>query len=287
MNRHSNDSVVVSYTPGPSLRHGRATGREMVRDLKASIGLSLQFAASDLRTQYRQMALGMFWAFLIPMANASIWLFIQSAGIVRVTGTGLPYPAFVVSGTLLWSIFMDAVNAPLQQTLAARQVLPKINFPREALILAGLAQASFNAAIKLVVMIAILWALGVTPGASMVLLPVTVGALLLVGMTIGLLLTPIGVLYLDVGRGLPLLLQFLMFVSPVVYAAPRHGWASTLFQWNPLTTLLSAARATLTGEWPTHWEAFGGIGLATLALLFFGWIAYRAAMPILVERMST
>ena len=286
MNRHSSESLVV-YTPGPSLGHGREVLSDMARDLKASIGLSLQFAGSDLRTQYRQMALGMFWAFLIPMANASIWLFIQSAGIVRVTETGLPYPAYVVSGTLLWSIFMDAVNAPLQQTLAARQVLPKINFPREALILAGIAQASFNAGIKLLVLILILWALDVTPSVSIVLLPITVGALLLAGITIGLLLTPVGVLYLDVGRGLPLLLQFLMFISPVVYAAPKHGWASALFHWNPLTTLLAAARSTLTGGWPGHWPEFAAILFATMALLFAGWVAYRAAMPILVERMST
>lgn len=260
---------------------------DMARDLGASVGLAIQFASSDLRAQYRQTALGVFWAFLLPMANAAIWLFIQSTGIVHVSGTGLPYPAYVVSGTLLWSIFMDAVNAPLQQTLAARQVLPKINFPREALVLAGSAQATFNAAIKLLVLVAILAVLGVVPGPSIVLLPITIGALLLAGTAIGLLLTPIGVLYLDVGRGLPLLLQFLMFLSPVVYAAPRHGWQSVLFQWNPLTTLLSAARATLTGEWGVHWGVFGVIVVGTLALLLVGWVAYRAAMPILVERMST
>jgi lipopolysaccharide transport system permease protein len=286
MNEHTREAV-VAYTPGPSFRDGRQVVREMARDFAASVGLAAQFASSDLRTQYRQTALGIFWAFLLPMANAAIWLFIQSTGIVRVAGTGLPYPVYVVSGTLLWSIFMDAVNAPLQQTLAARQVLPKINFPREALILAGLGQTAFNAAIKLLVLMAIVGSLGVAPGASIVLLPVTICALILAGTSIGLLLTPIGTLYLDVGRGLPLLLQFLMFLSPVVYAAPRHGWASTLFRWNPLSTLLSAARATLTGEWPTHWGAFVAITAGTLVLLSIGWIAYRAAMPILIERMGT
>jgi lipopolysaccharide transport system permease protein len=182
---------------------------------------------------------------------------------------------------------MDSVNAPIQQTLGARQVLPKINFPREALILAGMLQTSFNASIKLVVLIAAISLLGITPGLSIVLSPLMVAALILAGTVIGLLLAPIGTLYLDVGRGLPLLLQFLMFVSPVVYAAPKKGWAATLFQWNPLTTLISGARATLTNQWPSDWLAFGCILACLIALLIIGWAAYRAAMPILVERMST
>jgi hypothetical protein len=32
---------------------------------------------------------------------------------------------------------------------------------------------------------------------------------------------------------------------------------------------------------------FGVIVFGTLMLLLVGWVAYRAAMPILVERMST
>ena len=43
---------------------------------------------------------------------------------------------------------MDALNAPLQITTAAKPMLAKINFTRESLILAGIYQTLFNAAIK-------------------------------------------------------------------------------------------------------------------------------------------
>jgi lipopolysaccharide transport system permease protein len=37
--------------------------------------------------------------------------------------TVLPYPVYVFTGTMLWAIFMEAANAPLQQTTAAKPML--------------------------------------------------------------------------------------------------------------------------------------------------------------------
>lgn len=37
---------------------------------------------------------------------------------------------------------------------------------------------------------------------------------------------------------------------------------------------------------PEHLGYFLGVNLATLVLLFVMWIIFRAAMPILIERMS-
>jgi len=47
--------------------------------------------------------------------------------------------------------------SPLQQTNAAKPMLAKINFPREALVISGIYQTSFNAGIKLVVLLGLMW----------------------------------------------------------------------------------------------------------------------------------
>lgn len=284
--RNQADTVAI-YEPAAPLREPVSTLRRMFDDLLSSLPLARQLMAADIRSQYRQTALGLLWAFIIPLANSATWLFIQSAGILSISGTRIPYPAYVLSGTLLWSIFMDAVNSPLQQTQAARAMLSKINFPREALLVSGLGQTLFNAAVKLLVMLGLLNLLGVHPGASICLLPITILSLILAGTTIGLALTPIGMLYKDIGRGLPLLLQFLMYLSPIVYAIPKHGWAGTLMSWNPLTVLLTTARETVTGYWPVEALKFAMTNVVLLALLVAAWAIYRLSMPILIERMSS
>lgn len=277
---------VITYEPGSRIRHPVAMIGEMFGDLAASRNLAWQLMLRDIRAQYRQAALGLAWAFVLPAANAAIWLFIRSTGVVSIPATPMPYAAFVVSGTLLWAIFMDAVNAPLQQAQAAKPMLAKINFPHEALILSGIGQACFNAAIKLVVMVAALLLVGVVPGAGMLLLPLVLLALVLVGTAVGLALVPFGMLYTDIGRGLPLLLQFLMFLTPVVYPVPERGAAAAVMAGNPLTYLLADARRLLSGGWIADPVVFAAITVATLLVLFLGWFVYRAAMPVLIERMS-
>lgn len=260
--------------------------REMFGDLFAGRELAWQLAQRDIKAQYRQTALGLLWAFILPLANTAAWLFIQSAGIVTMQETALPYPVYVFTGTILWAIFMDAVNAPLQQTMAAKPMLAKINFPREALVLSGIYQTSFNAAIKIAVLLVVLLVMGAIPGTGLVFFPLAVLSLILAGTALGLLITPIGMLYTDIGKGLPLLMQFFMYLTPVVFPMPSGGWAATLFQYNPLTPLILTARDLITGFAPEHLGAFVSVNIGMLVLLVLVWVIYRAAMPILIERMS-
>lgn len=84
---------ITVYTPESSLRNPARMLREMFGDLLAGRELAWQLALRDIRAQYRQAALGLLWAFILPLANAAAWLFIQSSGIASVQPTQLPYPA--------------------------------------------------------------------------------------------------------------------------------------------------------------------------------------------------
>jgi lipopolysaccharide transport system permease protein len=116
--------------------------------------------------------------------------------------------------------------------------------------------------------------------------PLAVASLILAGTALGLLITPVGMLYTDVGKGLPLILQFLMYVTPVVFPMPSSGWALELFHINPLTPLVLTARDLLTGFSPEYLGAFIAVNAGMLVLLALVWMIYRVAMPILIERMS-
>jgi lipopolysaccharide transport system permease protein len=240
----------------------------------------------DIKAQYRQTALGLLWAFILPLAHTLTWIFLNASGIVTVRETVLPYPVYVFTGTMLWAVFMDAVNAPLPQTMAAKPMLAKINFPREALVVSGICQTLFNAGIKIVLLLAVLAVMGIWPGWGLLWFPLGLVSLILAGTALGLLITPVGLLYTDVGKSLPLLLQFLMYLSPVVFAMPSGGFAALIYKLNPMTPLVLNARNWLTGQPPEFLAYFAAINLLLLALLLAVWVVYRAAMPILIERMS-
>lgn len=277
---------VIIYTPESSIR----SPRKLLTDLRDGImdgrELAIRLTVRDISAQYRQAALGLLWALIMPLANTLTWVFLNRTGIVSIGATALPYPVYVFTGTMLWSIFMDALNAPLEKATAAKVMLAKINFPREAIILSGIFQTMFNGAIKIGLMIAALLMLGIFPDWHLILLPLGVLSLILVGTTIGLLLTPIGLLYTDIGKGLPLVMQFLMYVTPVVFPMPKTGWTAVIFTVNPLSSLILTTRDWLTGFSPEYLEHFLLVNGISLILLFTVALIYRLVMPILIERMN-
>ena len=274
------------YTPESALAHPAKLWGDMTQDLWAGRELAWRLATRDISAQYRQSALGILWALISPLSTTAVWLFLSNSRLVQVAETGLPYPAFVFTGTLLWSILVDSFNAPLAQVNANRPLLAKINFPREALILSGIYQTLFNAAIKIVILLLVLPFLGIHPGWGGLLIPLGIMAMVLTGTALGLAITPLGVLYGDIGRGLPLITQFLMYLSPVVFPLAAKSWTGQIMRLNPLTPLIINARAWFTGQPPQLiGEWLLTVGCSALLLLLV-WMVYRLAMPILIERMS-
>jgi lipopolysaccharide transport system permease protein len=280
------DAPVIRYTADSYFQRPMSMFHDMLRDLVASRELAWRLMVRDIRAQYRQTFLGFLWVFILPLANTVTWIFLSNSGIVQVAETDLPYPIYVFIGTMLWAIFMDALNAPLQQTNAAKSMLAKLNFPREALIISGIYQTLFNAAIKVALLFGVLILFNIAPGWNLLLFPLGILSIILVGTVIGLMLTPIGMLYTDIGRALPLFMQFLMYVTPVVFPMPKEGFAATLFVLNPLSPLILTTRDWLTGFAPDYLVYFVVVNCLAVLLLLVFWGIYRLAMPILIERMS-
>jgi homopolymeric O-antigen transport system permease protein len=284
--KQDSSNTVTEYTPDSSLANPREMIGAMCSDLIMSQGLAWQLALRDIKAQYRQAFLGFLWAFIIPLAHTLTWIFLNSSGIVSVKDTALPYPVYVLTGTVLWSVLMDSINAPLQQTTSNRSMLAKLKFPREALLLSGIYQTLFNTGIRVLLLLVALLVLGINPGVGIVFFPIGLLSLILVGTAIGLMLTPIGLLYTDVGRAVPLLMQFVMYFSPVVFPMPEDGIAASILKINPFTPLILTARDWLTGIAPEYLVGFMIVNAIALVVLVVGWVAYRLAMPIIIERMS-
>jgi lipopolysaccharide transport system permease protein len=278
--------LLTVYTPESPLRNPRTLVRDMFRDLVASRELAWRLFVRDISATYRQSMLGYLWAFLPAVATTLTFVFLNSQHIINVGETPVPYPAFVMIGTLLWQTFLDALNSPLRAVGQSRDMLTRINFAREALILGGIAEVLFNALIRgaLVVSICLFYRMPIS--GSLLLAPAGVLALMLLGVALGMLMTPLGLLYGDVGRGVAVLAGFWMLLTPVVYPPPRTGLGAWLVRWNPVSPVLQTCRDWLTGQPATHLGPFLLVTVLALAALFVGWVLYRLSMPILIERMG-
>lgn len=280
--------VFVSvYTPASAFRSPCMILRQTILSAWSGFELAWILAVRDIQAQYRQAFLGVTWLLLIPLANILVWVFMHSTGAVRFESSGAPYPVYVITGVMLWSVFVDAVIAPLQQAQSAKPMLAKLNFPRESLIIAGAIQSLFTGCVKFfLLMIALMW-LGVELVLPHLFVPIVLLGLVLIGTMFGTLLIPLSLVYTDVGRGLPTVLQFGMYLSPVVYSTSGSGSISWWVQMNPMTKVLEFSRAIFMGQWPqTLLEFMGIIGVAAFGALV-ALVLLRATWPILIERMGS
>ena len=259
---------------------------ESFQDIISSRFLAKQLAVRDIKAQYRQSYLGILWAFITPLTTAFVWVFLNATGTIQLTDTGVPYPVFAFSGTLIWSILSDAINSPTTSTNAAKGMMSKINFPKEALIVSGIYKLLFNSSVKIGLLIIFVFAFGIGFHTSLLLFPLAILGAILVGSTIGLFLTPIGMLYKDIGKMVTVGLGLIMYVTPVVYAIPKEGVMKTIMEWNPFTPLILTTRDFVLGTEPVFLTYFLVLLLISIPLFFIGLLFYRISIPIIVERMS-
>ena len=275
------------YTPDSEILNPIKLIKSMFIDLWLSKELGWRLAVRDISAQYRQSLLGVIWALLVPLANTAAWLFLSKAKVINVSQTDIPYPVFVFTGSLIWSILIEALNAPLQQVEKNKEMLSKANFPRESIILSGIFQTLFNSLIKVGILIIVLPFFEIKASLNGLFIPFGILTMIMMGTTYGLLLTPVGVLYSDISRGIPLLTQFLMYLSPVVYPIADKGLANIVMRYNPFSSILINTRAWFTGQ-PSEYlfEMFLAI-LVTFCILIFVWIFFRLSIPIVIERISS
>jgi lipopolysaccharide transport system permease protein len=274
------------YAPGSPLRNPVRMMRDMARDLGLARELAWRLFIRDLMAQYRSSVLGYIWVFIPPLMAALPFIYLNSQGIVTVGATPVAYGVYAMTGTIIWQVFVDALNSPLKNVSAARSMLTRINFPREAILLAALLQIGFGFLVRLILLVGVFVWFGVVPAPTVPLFLLGVMGLILTGFTLGLILTPVGLLYGDVAQTLPVITTVLMLLTPVLYPIPQDGLAAMVSTLNPLTPLVVATRDWLLLGSTTHAADFMIISGTALLALAFGWLLYRIALPHLIARLG-
>ncbi len=275
------------YTPESQLRNPLSVLRGMRRDIRAATGLAWRMFIHDLKASYRRSILGVLWAFIPPIITAIVFVMLNKSKIIDAGDTGdVPYPVFVMWGTILWGFFVQGLRAPMKAMERARTIFSKVNFPAESLILAQAAHIAYMGAVKLSILVGVVIIFKVQITWGLLLSPLAILPLVMLGMVIGLFLAPLAALYTDVSAALTGVMGLWFFITPVAYQIPAQGAIATLAKYNPVAPLLMGIRDLATTGRLTNVAPFVTIAAIAFVGLLAMWVIYRVSLPILVERTS-
>jgi len=206
------------------------------------------FVWRDLKIRYKQTAIGAAWAVLQPFLTMIVFSLFFGA-LARIPSHGLPYPIFYYSALLPWMYFAGALQNATSTVVDQQRVITKVYFPRLVLPLAAVLSGLVDLAIGFVVFLGMMLYYGMTPQATILLLPGFLLLGVLTALGVGLWLSALNAIYRDVRYVLPFLIQFWMFASPVAYPSSlvpeRWRW---LYGLNPMAGVIEGFRWALTGQ---------------------------------------
>jgi lipopolysaccharide transport system permease protein len=226
--------------------------------------LLMGLAGRDVRLRYRQTVLGAAWVVLQPLLAAAVFAFVFGR-VAGLSSGGVPYFLFSYSGLLAWGVFFAVVTKASLCLVGNAALVSKIYFPRVVLPLSTVPSALLDFAVALALLAVLMPVYRVRPGLPLLSLPLWLGLVLLLGAGLGLVTAALTVRYRDVQYVLPVLMQLLLYASPVAYSVARvPARLRAVYFLNPLSGLLEAFRWSLLGGAPPPW----------------GYVTYAAAFSV-------
>jgi lipopolysaccharide transport system permease protein len=246
-----------------------------LRELWQYRDLLLTLAIRDVKLRYKQTALGVAWVILQPLLAAAIFTFVFGK-VAKLPSDGLPYFIFAYAGMLGWNAFNSTLTKASACIVGNNQLVSKVYFPRLILPLSTVLSTLLDFAVGLALMAVLSVLYHVAPGLGLLLLPVWLALLIMLAVGIGTYSAALMVPYRDLQYVIPVLLQFLLYASPVAYsvaAVPKR--LQMVFFFNPLSSLLEAFRWSLLGRGQLDWTAVAYAAGATVAVFAFAAFAFR------------
>ena len=266
-------------------RPGFASGTlSSMRDIAAHRELMGFLVRRELKSRYKDSALGFVWSLIRPLAMLLIYYVAlgQFLGAAR----SIPdFAIFIYTGLTAWTLFSEIVLVGTGSIVANAGLIKKVYLPREVFPLSVVGSALFNFAIQLAILIAATAVTGQFPlGGRWLYFFLALAVIVVHATAFALLLSAINVYLRDVQHLVEIVLMVLFWASPTVYSWKlvhnelHGGTLESLYLSNPVTLAVLGFQRTFwvagnAQPFPPHVGALLGLYLA--AGLVFLWLAQR------------
>lgn len=207
----------------------------------------------DLKTRYRQTALGPLWIVINPLFSVIIYSFIFGL-VAKLPSGNVPYAVFTYTALIVWDFFASAFGSGTSSLFNNRQLISKVYFPRLLLPFSRITSSLIDFLISLVILLAMIIIFRITPTIGVLFIPLFLLIASITGLGVGLLFSGLIVKYRDFGNVTGYILRFWMYATPVVYSSEIvPADLKTLYQLNPMTNVVDGFRWALLGQPPPDW----------------------------------
>jgi lipopolysaccharide transport system permease protein len=236
----------------------------------------------DLKVRYKQTFLGVMWIVIQPFMAMMIFTFIFHK-LAKISSGEVPYPLFVLSGILTWNYFSGSLTRSTGSLVGSSHLITKVYFPRLVIPISSVLTGWVDFGIASLLLTGLMIYYQILPGINILCVPFFLILAMMVALGVGLWLSALNVQYRDVGHLTPFLVQFWMFLTPVIY--PTRLIPESI-QWiygiNPMVGVIEGFRWALLGSALTVEPFIASLG-AALFLCFSGAMFFKRMEKVFAD----
>lgn len=226
----------------------------------------------DIKVKYKQTVIGALWAIFQPFITMIVFT-IFFGKFAKMPSDGIPYPIFVYTGLVFWTLFSNSLSHVSNTFLENERIVTKIYFPRIILPIASIFVNIVDFLIACSILVVLMVYYQFVPSLlTLVMFPLLILMTVLSTLGIGLLFSSLNVKYRDVRFILPFFIQLLIFITPVIYpvsiVSEHYRWVLGL---NPMSGVIETARTVILGTGVLNWSL---LATSFLAMSFYAGLGY-------------
>lgn len=248
--------------------------------------LLMEIVRKNIKLQYRNSVLGIFWTFLQPLLTTLVLVLIFGGVFGKKDASLVNYPIYLLCGRLLYEFFTQSTKRAMRSIRNSASVIKKVYVPKYIYPLSNVIANFVTFLISLLVLVCFIVFFyffsdqppHITP--YVLLSPVPIVILLILSVGIGLILCTLEVFFKDIEYLYEVFCMLLFYMTPIIYTLNTLNIqikaVKMALMANPLYSIIEMFRdCVLFGEMmnPNHVIYSLGFSLATL---FIGlWAFYK------------
>jgi lipopolysaccharide transport system permease protein len=259
--------------------------KEIIDEIKKNRWLIYQFFRRDFFTTYGQSIFGILWAFIIPIISVGTFAVLSASGLLVPGNIRVPYLIYAMLGLAFWQLFATGIVASTTSLVKAGSMIVKINFSKKALVISSMGQTLVTFLIQLALALIFFAFYRIVPNVAILLIPILIIPIVLITLGLGLILSVLNAVIRDLGNLIPILVTFLLFLTPILYVKPTKGILAQISMYNPLYYLVSVPRdLALTGI-TTAWIGFLVSSILSVIIFVACLLAFHLTETRVAERI--
>lgn len=259
---------------------------EMFRNVIRGWPLLSVLFKRDFLAVHKRSVLGLTWMFISPLLGIASWVFMNKSGLFHPGDVGVPYPAYLLMGSSMWSLFLGVYGGATDSLGKAASYIVQVNFPHEILLFKEILQQLTNFTISFAVNLCLLPVFGVIPSWQLFLLPLAVIPLCCLAAGIGTLLSLFNSVIPDVRKAWDYFMSLVVFLTPVFYSSKNAApMVRDVIKWNPLTYLIDVPRSLILGVPLDNLNIFFKLGIACVLFWLVTLRLFYVSEQRVIEKM--